>query len=435
MKNCLLGLLFIILFSSSQTVVTINVLNYGAVGNGIVDDGTAIQSAIDAALPGQTVYFPAGTYRVTLPVYWKSNVNMLGDGENSLIYNDRDVFDGAGSQCPVFFGNYSAGCYNEDQLIYRSIKKGTNYRVVVTDLARYAVGQIVFIRSVEGFFGTSGQFKPNYMVQNVITRIGANYIILKYPLDIAMSSGLIAIDGDFYSGSGSAADHWQHATYAITNCNITNMAFKSKGQVQLFLTLLKSKWSNVWMWGSDGFGGNMMGRWTCNNIHVTFGRQVVEVAIGSNNSSVTTMDATFNAGLVIDSERKPLIRFGENSRTVTFDSVVIAAGAGTGTGITFDETSDCSVTKVHVVGTGIQKDCIEFNNSNDLSINRNNVVSLATFAVGVNLNKYVEILNNTYTNAVLDANTVINCSFSDVIGSSTKTIDEGTNSTINITYP
>ena len=45
----------------------INVLDYGAVGDGVTDDMQAIMDAINAAAPGQAVYFPAGVYFVDPP--------------------------------------------------------------------------------------------------------------------------------------------------------------------------------------------------------------------------------------------------------------------------------------------------------------------------------------------------------------------------------
>lgn len=49
-----------------------NVKDYGALGNGVADDTAAIQAAINAAVNGGTVYFPAGNYllnstRLTVP--------------------------------------------------------------------------------------------------------------------------------------------------------------------------------------------------------------------------------------------------------------------------------------------------------------------------------------------------------------------------------
>jgi hypothetical protein len=44
---------------------TVNVVNYGATGNGSTDDTAAINSAIAALAPGNTLEFPEGTYLVT----------------------------------------------------------------------------------------------------------------------------------------------------------------------------------------------------------------------------------------------------------------------------------------------------------------------------------------------------------------------------------
>lgn len=64
----------------------VNAKWFGAKGDGITDDTTSIQSAIDftASIGGGTVYIPQGKYRTTSTLYLKSNVAIEGD--SSLIY-------------------------------------------------------------------------------------------------------------------------------------------------------------------------------------------------------------------------------------------------------------------------------------------------------------------------------------------------------------
>lgn len=49
--------------STSTPVATVNVKDYGAVGDGITDDSAAIKAAEAAMTSGQRLYFPEGTYR------------------------------------------------------------------------------------------------------------------------------------------------------------------------------------------------------------------------------------------------------------------------------------------------------------------------------------------------------------------------------------
>lgn len=58
----------------------INVLDYGAVGNGTTDSTTAIQAAINAAaVNNQLLYFPTGTYLVTNTLTIYSGTTITGD--------------------------------------------------------------------------------------------------------------------------------------------------------------------------------------------------------------------------------------------------------------------------------------------------------------------------------------------------------------------
>lgn len=59
---------------------TSDVKTYGATGDGVTDDTTAIQAAINAinAAGGGTVFFPAGTYKITATLSLLENVRLFG---------------------------------------------------------------------------------------------------------------------------------------------------------------------------------------------------------------------------------------------------------------------------------------------------------------------------------------------------------------------
>src|SRR5215470_10631643 len=55
--------------------------NYGAVGDGVTDDTAAIQKGLNALGPtNATLYFPAGTYRITqtLSLAGQLDINVIG---------------------------------------------------------------------------------------------------------------------------------------------------------------------------------------------------------------------------------------------------------------------------------------------------------------------------------------------------------------------
>lgn len=83
----------------------INVKNFGAVGNGSIDDTAAFKAAIAQAVAGQAVYIPAGTYliRDVLEIR-KGGVVLQGESQNTTILKfDRSLNAARG---PVSSGLY-----------------------------------------------------------------------------------------------------------------------------------------------------------------------------------------------------------------------------------------------------------------------------------------------------------------------------------------
>jgi nitrous oxidase accessory protein NosD len=72
---------------------TLDVFDFGAVGDGTVDDAPAIQLTIEYAhgMGGATVHLPAGTYRLDGPVRPRSNVILQGEGDATVLQVSGDT--------------------------------------------------------------------------------------------------------------------------------------------------------------------------------------------------------------------------------------------------------------------------------------------------------------------------------------------------------
>ncbi len=81
-----------LLQTSTALKDVINAKLYGVVGNGIADDTTALQNAINAAQVAanafngpSTLYIPAGAYKITSPLTVNQGLSIIGDGRNSTV--------------------------------------------------------------------------------------------------------------------------------------------------------------------------------------------------------------------------------------------------------------------------------------------------------------------------------------------------------------
>ncbi len=114
---------------------------YNAQADGVADDTSAIQNALNACPADQVVYMPAGTYKITQTIHLKSNVTLRGAGSATklkwmgsanfiLEIRDNAYEDG------VF---YNTTAYN----LTGGYTKGSN--TVTTSSNNWAVGDIIEI--------------------------------------------------------------------------------------------------------------------------------------------------------------------------------------------------------------------------------------------------------------------------------------------------
>ena len=70
----------------SHSQLHVNVKSFGAKGDGVADDTKAIQKALDqGGRLGKSVFFQAGTYRITNPLRVKSFTTLIGIGVSSTL--------------------------------------------------------------------------------------------------------------------------------------------------------------------------------------------------------------------------------------------------------------------------------------------------------------------------------------------------------------
>lgn len=96
-------------YSSDASVKT-----YGAVGDGVTDDTTAIQNAVNSE---NIVFFPAGTYLVSSPISIPSNRTLFGEGAASVI-----SYTGTTTSRGAFYINSGSSSAYVDNVTVRDLK-------------------------------------------------------------------------------------------------------------------------------------------------------------------------------------------------------------------------------------------------------------------------------------------------------------------------
>lgn len=166
------------LLSQTKTCV----LQYGAIGNGLVDDQPAIQKAIHSLNSG-VVTIPAGTYRIGAPIEMKSEVSVICEIGTVIIADD------AGTEAITFKGSVG-----KEYKLTSEAEKGDRF-IQVEQGAKIAAGDVIHLLSVTNALnredaesqwlgdGTTSLPYAYFAEWNVVTKVsGTNSYHLAKPL-------------------------------------------------------------------------------------------------------------------------------------------------------------------------------------------------------------------------------------------------------------
>lgn len=441
---------------------TVSVKDFGATGDGVTNDYTAVLNALTAG-KGKAVYFPAGTYLLNSSITMDStfsNTDIYGDGAGTIIKTGS-----AATQATFYIRGVS-------NMSIRSLKfdgnsatqSSVNARLVLVDrdasnLSFYDVwffnsySDNVFLTWTSGFnpintvnftdcrFDTVALFpRSNVQLWNTenITFQGCYFTNWQYDaiavnfFTLTVNGGLI-VDScyfqntnsdlfaiEFVANDSSPGDKF----YRIKNVNISNNVFDANNKPTLgasgisgwadYVSIVGNTWrrsdSGTWRQGIEAAGNY----WTISNNVLDDSRIVFTATTGA--SSGTNYIVTNNSVRVVGGTERYGIQFGYNG---TFDGVVVANNIVEMIGVTGPNTGAINagtysfpavLTNTRVTNnifshdstvastSGIRLECAS--GSNNIVIDQNTLVN---FDVGINSTA------STATDVTVSNNTLRNC--------------------------
>lgn len=134
----------------------VNVKDFGAIGDGSVDDSQAIQNAIDSLAEGGTVFIPKGRYRLDKGLIIK-NSNIILEGEAGTILEISEDMKVSPQDSDWAIKVYSEDVGEYQQMLSNGLKTGFiaskgDVEVGVVDISKFNVGDLV---NIKGDFSTS----------------------------------------------------------------------------------------------------------------------------------------------------------------------------------------------------------------------------------------------------------------------------------------
>lgn len=266
----------------------INVLDYGAKGDGTSDDTTAILSAITAAGGGRLVYFPAGTYLITANIPITANYIKLFGDPGAILKRGANIemVTITGHDCAV------------DSLIFDGNK--ANFSGAQSNLVVRANGARAFITNVE----SKDAGNDGILIISTTTTIDGCRIQNCYVHDAA-TEGIVLQKANFTHvidnlifNNGSVGIILDTCVGSLISSNVINTSQNSQSGIK---TLDDNGNTNLGVISNNYFGANTA--WGVHIFNGSGGTASVMTMIGNmfnnNTSGAILIDSGINNCLVV----------------------------------------------------------------------------------------------------------------------------------------
>jgi hypothetical protein len=222
----------------------VSVKDFGAVGNGVVDDTAAIQAAINA-LPatGGGVYFPAGTYRVSSVITLNKAGTYYGDGYSTKITTASATAD--------IFNVTAEFIHIEKMLLNASVTRSGGWFITVAAGAnRFRISDFDFDGAFQGI-QTSAAATVTIERGNILNTVATSGVGIRVNAGFDVTIRDILLDGPSQIFAGVYVRVVGDLT--IEDCNFI------KGGQALYLNpqageVISSVWANNTFFDTSGRG-------------------------------------------------------------------------------------------------------------------------------------------------------------------------------------
>lgn len=317
---------------------TVSATDHGATGNGVSDDTAKIQSIVNlAAAFGFGVFFPAGTYRITSPIFVPSN-SRIELARGAIVYNDRSNASGTyhaawgiGNMHPAAFNYASAGtggalkCSNISAALIGDVAFTLS---TPSEASRFTPGNFVWVRTVAETTISGVQIPHFIHLTKVVSVVGA-VVTVADPIPEDLVTGCLSpVDGTIDPFTGLA---WSVAE----NVSISGGIYRTRNIPWTRSGMYRSSLKDMAIDDGSNAGPisvNCVVESKIENIHANFGSglPMLEVKCGSRDSVFRDIWGTCVAGS--GSAFEP-VAVGEQSRDILLDNISCYVGANVSVGI------------------------------------------------------------------------------------------------------
>lgn len=333
----------VVVYISNAAAPSKSVKDFGAVGDGVADDTAAIQNAIDtvsasgvAANQAQELRLPAGTYKITSPLFMKSNVQFRGVQGQTKLLSRSNV---PGSSFIMYIGDVHPQAFDSRQ---QPNQQFTNYAVSgqyskgstsltlanATNATQFKKDELVCIRSTKTFnngTSTDGWSQPDIVQFNKITNISGGRIeFAQKALNTISDPQVCKITG--IDGYQSAVLGRQVDWYGIQNVEISGITFQDTnfalaGGLCYACFVKNVHFENV----TNPMNLNAIVNSIFSDITGNYTRRVLEVKMASSQSTFRNINMSFvapgNQQLAVHA-----IDVGERSVDITLNQLTLNIG-------------------------------------------------------------------------------------------------------------